>query len=46
MFLTLYTYFEYFYNTITYTKETENTFKKPDAYKNVNTSSTRLNKTN
>ena len=46
MFSTLYTYFEYFYNTITYTKETEKTFKKPDGYKNVNSSSMVFNKSN
>ena len=42
----LYSFFEYLKQFIYQNKDDDEKFKKPDAYKNVNTSSTRLNKTN
>ena len=41
MLATIYSYIEYFYNSLGFLKEPEKPFKKPDAYKNVNTSSIR-----
>lgn len=38
---TLYSYIDYFYNYLGLSKDTEKPFKKPDSYKNVNTSSIR-----
>ena len=42
----LYSFFEYLKQFIYQTKNDDEKFKKPAAYKNVNASSTLLNKTN